>query len=167
MHIKDDHDIDSESEIIGDIGSDESNQVVQIRIFLRQLLLHGLGLVVLIDSLEHILDCEGPPDLRANESNHTQLLGDPLDSLGFRIEEDAFLCVDLEGALHLFFDSQHPLFDLILRLDRSLKFVHFALFRDHVRDDFAALSESQRFAIIVKLLEMRLDGLRVTRTQDF
>ena len=63
MHVKNDHDVDSKSQFFVNVGSNESDQVIQVLIFFGQLLFHGLGLVVLIDSIEDILDGESPPDL--------------------------------------------------------------------------------------------------------
>lgn len=75
--------------------------------------------------------------------------------------------MDVKRTLHFLFDAEHPFFNVVLRLDYGLKFVFFAFFGLHVRNDFAALAEIQFLAVVIKFLQVRLDRHRVACAQNF
>ena len=132
MHIKNDESVDAKSHLLIDISAHKSNEVVQTLVFLCEFLLHGLGLSSLCYSREDILDLESPPDLRTHKRDHTELLLNPFNSFFLGVGEDTSLCVYVKRALHLLLNSEHPLLNVVFRLNGYAKFVFFAFLRAHM-----------------------------------
>jgi len=105
-------------------------------------------LVTFLDSSEHILNRECPPNLCASQCDHTKLLLDPLHSLFLSIVEDCPLNNCMKCFLHLLVDSIHPVLDCTLRLLRGLKVILLTLVGNHTENLLVALTENNIFAII-------------------
>jgi len=58
VHIKNNHDVDSEAKVHADIASHNSDKIIQVFVLSGKLLLHSFSFTTLSDSREHILDGE-------------------------------------------------------------------------------------------------------------
>lgn len=118
------------------------------------------------NSVEHIFDGEGPPDLGSYESNHTNLVFDPLNSVTSGIVEDRPLGHCQQSGLHFFVYFVHPLFDLALWFQWSFKFVFLTFVRLHANNDLVVIGEVQPLATIKETEKERLNGKGVGATEN-
>jgi hypothetical protein len=64
VHIKNNEGVDSLSKELGDVCTNQSDQVVQIFSFFSQFIFESM-FITFSNSLEHIFNSESPPDLGA------------------------------------------------------------------------------------------------------
>ena len=116
-------------------------------------------LVTHLDSSEYILDSKGPPDLSADNRNHTDLLSDPFDSLTLGVMEYRLFSNLVDGALHLVINLIHPIFNSPLWLHWSAVLIALAFVTLHSHDHTSL--EDQFFTIIEQFEHVGLDSCRV------
>lgn len=165
MHIKNNKSVDTLSEQVINIGSDESNQIIKIIRFLGKFLLHGV-LITLGDLFKHIFDSEGPPNLGTNQGNHTELLLDPVNTIFLSIEENTSLGLNVQSSLHLIINLAHEILNLAFNFDWGLELVFLTFVRGHVSDNFITVGKSKLLTVIKQLQHVWLNSLNIGATKN-
>mmetsp|Transcript_77794 Transcript_77794/g.204271 ORF Transcript_77794/g.204271 Transcript_77794/m.204271 type:complete len:675 (-) Transcript_77794:3855-5879(-) len=154
MHIDDHKSADAHALHLGDVAAHQANQVEQLLLAPRPVLVHGLV-------LDALLDLCRPVDLAGVEAHLPRIPEDPLGSWNLDIHLHPNLDHVSDSIKHCILSIRHPHFDVLARgRDVIHKVNDFTLLGMHLRGD-KVLSEGQLLHSLKDLGQERLHPQRV------